>query len=336
MTNAKQRVRETTTTFTKLLPILSFIIPFLILYSFYQASFESTWKGRMYYLFFLWLISLETILSWEQLKTEKRKLKSIRTILIIITLMLPTIYVVATHYSRLNIIITDLAVKSNIKQDWANLMPLSIEYLVFTVLLVLILLTEYGISSLQEYSISTLFLGLVGMIYITDNLYPFGNFTPFQFLVPITAKLAAGTLNLLGYQTLWLGMRYGMPTLIAMDQKGACSPALAIAWPCSGIESLLIYSVTILLFLKKTAIPWKQKIIYFTIGAIVTYSINILRIVTIFILAIYKGDWGRFHDLYGQLYSITWIISYPLIIIGSRALWRKIRCKENATQDASA
>jgi len=124
-----------------------------------------------------------------------------------------------------------------------------------------------------------------------------------------------------------------MPVLRVWDPNNPLKSArFGIAWPCAGVESLIIYTVTILLFLKKTAIPWKHGIIYFIIGAIITYFINILRIVTIFLLAAKYGTqspevWS-FHDFYGQLYSITWIISYPLIIIGTRSLWSKIRKKD--------
>jgi len=126
-----------------------------------------------------------------------------------------------------------------------------------------------------------------------------------------------------------------MPVLIAWDSQGRYSPPFAIGWPCSGVESLLIYSVTILLFLQKSVIPWKHRIIYFVIGGIVTYFINILRIVTIFVIAINGGDVWTFHDYYGQLYSITWIISYPLIIIGSRALWGIIRSWKTGKKDGA-
>jgi len=75
--------------------------------------------------------------------------------------------------------------------------------------------------------------------------------------------------------------------------------------------------------LKKANIPWFHKIVYFTIGAIVAYFINILRIVTIFLIGLNKGDVWAFHDYYAQLYSALWIVSYPLIIIGRRILWSK-------------
>jgi len=334
MLDIVQTIKRNANTLTKLLPLLSFIIPFLVLYSLYSDSFEMTWKGRTYHLFFLWLFLLEMILDWEKLQARKiSKVKSARTIAFIITLLIPTVYVIVANFLGLNSAILNLARQNNIQSPWAEYMPLSTEYLVFAVLFALIILLAYGIDGLTDLSISVFFLGIIGVIYTIDNLYPYGSFTPFQIFVPTTAMFSERVLNLIGYQTEWLGERQGTPVLKAWNSKGVAK--FGIAWPCSGIESLLIYSVTILLFLKKTAIPWKQRIIYFAIGAIVTYFINVLRIVTIFIIGIDSGDIGVFHNYYGPLYSITWIMSYPLIIIGSRALWRKIRNWKTGTKDVS-
>ena len=281
-------------------------------------------------MFFLWLVSLEIILGWEEIQTNKvDKLRSVRTFAFIIALLLPTIYVLIANFLGLNSALVDLAKQSGMGSVWAEFMPLSVEYLVFGVIFAVISLIEYGKERLGDFSISTLLLFAVGTLYIIDNFYPYGRFTPFQFLVLPTTSLAANALNLMGYETTLSFINnhpvYGsIPHLAVKDSQGFWR-GFGIAWPCAGVESLLIYTVTILLFLKKTPIPWKHRIVYFVIGAIVTYFINILRIVTIFTIAINGGDFMRFHDYYGQLYSITWIISYPLIIIGSRLLWRKIR-----------
>lgn len=313
----------------KFLPLLSFILSAAILYFLDPMVFEKTWKGRIFYIFFLWLVSLEMILSWEELQSRKiKRLKSVRTIAFVIALLLPTIYVVAANFYGLNALIADLASKSNI--FWASVMPLSTEYLAFTALFALIIILEYGIRGLKLHLISTFFLGTIGAIYTIDNVYPNGQFTPFQIIVPTTATLAASLLNFMGYRTTWRPTVDGMPDLTVTNSQGG-SIRFQIAWPCSGVESLLIYSVTILLFLKNSTISWKQRIVYFIFGAAITYFINILRIVTIFIIGINSGVPAAmaFHDYYGQLYSITWITSYPLLIIGSRALWGRIRA--NAT-----
>jgi len=344
-------VKRNANILVKFLPILSFIVPLLILYSLYPYSFEQTLMGRNFFLFFLWLVSLETILSWKKLqKNMLDKLGSVRTISFIIVILLPTIYVIAANYCRLNAIIEDLAKRAITLPpgDWqahlAGLAPLSTEYLVFAVFFCLIILLAYGINGLMDFSVSTFFLVTIGVLFTINIIYPFGKFTPLQILVWPTATLAANVLNLMGYETTMsftTSSYYGyMPHLGAWDPKNLLrSASFGIAWPCAGIESLLIYTVIILLFLKKSAIPWKHRIIYFAIGAVVTYFINVLRVTTIFLMAM---DYGfpspqvqRFHDYYGMLYSITWIMSYPLIIIGSRALWGKIRKWKTSTKDAS-
>lgn len=308
------------------LPILAFIAPFMVLYYLFPQSFELTWEGRTYYLFFLWLMVLETILNEKELRTQMWRVKSMRTVVLVMLLSLPTVYVVGANFWGWNGIFLELTQKSNV--PYYNLMPLSFEYLVFTVLFVGIVFTEYGTVNLKNYSITAVFLGAIGAIYTINNLYPYGHFTPFQIFVPTTTMLAAGILNIMGYTTTisysYNAQEGSLPILVARPLQGTAI-GFKIAWPCSGIESLLLFSITIALFLKNSAIPWKQKTVYFAIGAAVTYVINALRIVTIYLIALGGGQITTFHDYYGQLYSISWIMSYPLLIMASRALWGKLR-----------
>jgi len=327
MQNSPKKNERYANFFKKSLPVLSFVIPFIILYFLDPVVFEKTWKGRMFYIFFLWLVSLELILAWEKLQSKLAKVKSTRTIALILVVLLPTIYVVVANFYGVNAMIVNLA--NSHKILWADVMPLSTEYLVFAVLFTLIVLVEFGLVGLKNFSISASFLGIIGIIYTIDNVYPQGSFSPFQIIVPTTTRLAADVLGLIGYHTFWGGIQNGMPILTAWGPQGSFGPT-AIAWPCSGVESLLIYTVTILLFLKNSTISWKQRTVYFILGAVVTYFINVLRIVTIFVIAINHGDWMAFHDIYGQLYSITWIVSYPLLIIGSQMLWAKIKNRRMA------
>lgn len=170
---------------------------------------------------------------------------------------------------------------------------------------------------------------MVGVLYTIDNIYPYGQFTPFQLLVPTTATLAAAVLGVMGYQTN-LTTSGSMPRLTATDPTNPLRTAtFDIAWPCAGIESLLIFTVVALLFLKRMPISLKAKIGYFAVGAAVTYFINILRIITIFTIGMNGGDVQLFHFYYGPLYSIAWIVAYPLIILGSQSLWRKIADKRD-------
>jgi len=326
-------------TVLKLLPLIAFAVPFLWLYYLYPDSFELMWKGRTFQLFFIWLIALELILDWEKLETNKiTKLFSARTFAFIVALALPTIYVWVSNYFGLNVAITDAARQSGVQ--WWDLMALATEYLVFTILYCPMVFLPFGVKGLKIFSVPLFFLLAVGALYTIDNLYPYGQFTLFQFLVPTTTTLAAAVLNLMGYNTTITTqtdpLQGTLPLLTATDPNNLTrSATFAIAWPCAGIESLLIFTVVVLLFLKRMPSSWKAKMGYFAVGAAVTYIINILRIVAFFPIGMDYGIESEqvqlFHFYYGPLYSITWIVAYPLIIFGSQILWRKLKKSRNSS-----
>ena len=214
-------------------------------------------------------------------------------------------------------------------------MPLAIEYLVYTAFYCLMVFLLLGFKGLKSFSVPLFFLVAVGALYAIDNIYPYGQFTLFQFLVPTTTALAAGILNFMGYTTTLTtetdAVRGTLPLLTAVDPTNpARSATFAVAWPCAGIESLLIFTVVVLLFLKRMNVSWKAKVGYFAVGAAVTYLINILRIVAIFLIGMNGQDVQPFHFYYGPLYSIAWIAAYPLIILMSQSIWRKLEKTNSA------
>jgi thaumarchaeosortase len=342
MKNILPKIKQPSVILVKLLPLIAFVAPLALLYLLNpldpylklsaQDSFNFMWKGRAFQLFFIWLIALEFILSWETIKPKISKQNKARLFAVTVALLLPTMYVVLENYSGLNGAIANWALQSGVaSQPFSDSMPLAIEYLVFSVLFCLIVFLSFGKKGLAGFALPALFVGLVGVIYTIDNVFPYGEFTPFQLLVPTTAMLAANALGLMGYVTV-LGTENDMPTLQAAGPLGTAK--FSIAWPCAGIESLLIFTAVALLFLKRMPISWKAKIGYFAVGAAVTYFINVLRIAAIFTIGMEFGvnsnQVQMFHFYYGPLYSITWIVSYPLIILASQGLWRKIKSGQPA------
>jgi len=256
------------------------------------------------------------MLNWDFLKISKKvKINNIQRGISKVFLLSPVLYVIVSNYLGLNSQIRVWAIQSGWKDPWATSLPISIEYFVFAVLYSGVILTMHRNKGLRNMPISTIFLFIVGSIFVVDNIYPYGYFSLFQFFVPATVFVSAKVLNLMGYQTVMKNESLGTPVLKAENFAGTAE--FGIAWPCSGIDSLIIYSVIILLFLKNMGIPIKKRIIIFGIGGLVTYFINSLRIATIFVLAINNGETAaiRFHDYYGHLYSMAWILSYLALIV---------------------
>jgi exosortase/archaeosortase family protein len=321
----------------KTTPIISLALPILLLYYWDPSSFEHTWQGRTFYLFFVWLISLETVLDWEKLQfnfTLKKFFKGyLKTFLFALAVAAPTIYVTVSNHYGLNSWIADIAkqyvlncnpkfFKNNSFDYFANILPISIELLVLTLLFCLIVLLAYGIKNLPVFSGSIFFLGVMGFLFVIDDLYPGGKFTPLQMLVPVTAFFAARLLELFGYTTTVTEAYYHIYGRVSVLKVNNIS-LFGIGWICAGVESLVIYTIVISLFLKKSDISTKRKIFYFVMGAAVTYFLNILRIFTLAMIKLSGGDIWPFHNFYGQFYSITWITLYPLMIVGVEKILKK-------------
>jgi thaumarchaeosortase len=316
----------------KLLPLVALAVPLLLLYMLNPAdqflnvsaqdSFQLMWKGRTFLLFFAWLVALEFILGWEAFKPAAKS--RARFVAASAALVLPTLYVVAEFYLGLNAAVAGWALSGGVA-FWGS-MPLAVEYFAFALLFALASWLLFGKHGLWGFGLPILFAVLVGALYTIDNVYPYGEFTPFQLLVPTTASLAAGVLSWMGYTPV-PGTENGMPTLQVSNGFGTVR--FAIGWPCAGIESLLIFTAVTLLFLLRMKVSWKAKVGYFALGAAVTYFINVMRIVTLFTLGVQFGQNSSqvqmFHYYYGPLYAMAWIVSYPLIILASYAAWRRIR-----------
>ena len=332
------KIKEHSDAIVKLLPLLAFAAPLAVLFLLNpsdsylqvsaQGSFSLMWKGRTFQLFFVWLILLEFILNWDAFKPKITKLKPLSLAVFAVALLLPTFYVLSEYYLGLNGLIANWSMSNGVA--FYDSMPLSLEYLAFAVLFCAIAFFYFGKEGLAKLALPGLFSGLVGIIYLIDNVFPNGEFTPFQIMVPTTATLAAKVLSWQGCTTS-LTTVSGMPTLQATGPLGTAT--FSIAWPCAGIESFLIFTAVILVFLQQLHISWQAKAGYFAVGVVVTYFINVLRIVTIFNIGMQYGvessQVQMFHFYYGPLYAITWIMSYPLIIFGTQIFWRRIRTERS-------
>ena len=360
---------------------ISLAIPILILYCLApNPSFDAFWKGRAFYLLFLWLVFLEILMSSEEFTHERLIVKNpLRLTILIATATIPVIYVILVNLFGFQSTIIELG--KELKIPWVNFnlsrgmmawlqnwsWPLSLEYIVLALCFIAEVWLAYKTKGLKMFSISLLFLSAVGALYMIDTLYPFGSGSaaPFQAIVPITALLAARILNVIGYKTFLIGNETGMPTLLVYDPTDPMKrAAYQIGWPCAGVEGLFLYTLIMLLLLKKTPVyvpsfaykarsillnklysvngkrllPKKCKamikeglslleserfltflaaVVYFSIGAVGTYITNAFRIAAIFVISITQGSAAAstFHDVYGGLLTLTWIMVYMVILM---------------------
>jgi len=298
----------------------AFVVPLIILYIIDSGSFDYLWKGRAPYFLFLWLLFLEAILGWKNLKEDHTTFWTKKTVLAAVILLLPTVYATGLNFG-LNEVILELGkvvgVPAEQFGEWylTHSWSFSFEYVLFATFFVAAIWLLYGVRGLKSFAVSSFFIGGVGVFYMIDTFYPYGTFTILQSFVPVTVSGATVILNFLGYGTRTFSGGTDDLGLIVTG-AGEKTYRAIVSWSCAGSHSLFLYSFMILLFLRGTSISRTRKIIYVVVGAVGTFFVNILRIVAILLAGVNHGASlaATFHEFYGEFFFIAWMFIYLTII----------------------
>ena len=291
--------------------------------------FNYTFKGRLFLLFFLWLFVLESLSNWAKLseKSLKTSRNHFKILAVLICAIIPILYIFSVNFLGLDQTVIKIgeALRGDywrthsaywrliLEGDW----PLSLEYLVFTISFTATILLAYGKKGLKTFSITLALVGGISAFYMIDTIYPYGVLKPLQMLALPTAACAAALLDIMGYNFILYFTPGPESAPVIRPYSQDLSTPVSIQWPCAGVHSLFLYTLIILLLFNKSDISSFRKAIYFIIGAIGTYSVNILRIVSYFIILVNEGIETAqvFHNIYGELYFVVWIFLYILLII---------------------
>ena len=293
--------------------------------------FDYTWKGRLFILFFMWLLVLEYSLNvGQEPKTDQEKLpkSQLKILATYLCALIPIIYIISVNFLGLDQAVIQLgeALRGEYWRanfgDWEHILtaawPLSVEYLMFTVSFVATILLAYGRSGLKKFGISIGLIAGITAIYLTDTIFPYGVLKPLQLLALPTASCAAMFLDLLGcvFTMFYAPGSSAMPIIRTRDLAGK-SVSIGIAWPCAGVHSMFLYTLIMLLLFRKSSMSRFRKLIYFIVGAVGTYLVNVLRIIAYYFIRINSGMSAAetFHDVYGELLFVVWILLYILLIV---------------------
>jgi len=292
--------------------------------------FDYTWKGRMFLLFFLMLFAFESVLVLNGRKlspANQAKPKSrLAALLVIIFALIPLAYIVAINFFGLGQSVLSIgnALRGSywransvywkiiLNGDW----PLTLEYVVFSVSSFACVLAAYGKAGLKFFSISVAFVAGIALFYFLDTWFPYGAFWPLQVWTRPTAACAAGLLKTMGYRFTY-SVAPGLDSTPVFTSGMGLPLSVTIEWPCAGVQSLLLYSLIILLFFKDSAISNMRKAVYFAVGAVGMFGANVLRIALYFTIMVNQGLIAaqNFHNAYGELVSTAWLFIYIFIVL---------------------
>lgn len=335
------RPSDLSSTYKKLLIPFSFLLMLLVAYMVNPLSFQEIWKGRAFYLFFLWLFALEFILGDNSHDTKEadRSTDWARAAVGVMVLLIPVLYLMETQMFGLNYSVMNFGKfigvgagqrASDIGWLTTDSFPYSSEYLIVATSLTLGTYLLLGFKGLKQFSVSIFLLAATGAFYMVDTFMPYGQATSLQGLVPLTATSVAYVLQQTGH----------VVQMVVLEQGGAVQMSVvgaptffSIYWPCAGIQSLFIYTFVILLFLKSSTMSLTAKVITLAIGAVGTFFVNVLRIVSIIDLSITQGmDVAQaFHLYYGEIYFLVYIVIFLFaLVMVQRLLVRRKQSKSVA------
>ncbi len=291
-------------------------------------SFDVTWKGRLFYLVFLWFLVIESATEWQRITDSQPRNRRL-IVASLICAIIPIIYILATNFFGLDLELLKIGRytigihslgSSGEPSDFLHLQwPLSLEYMVFAVFFMSAVILAYKPKGLKVFSISFALLGGIAVAYMIDTIFPFGVFRPLQEMTLPTAATTAALFDILGYNVmLTYPVHSGASLLPSLTvSMGGKTASVAIAWACAGVHSLLLYVLVILVFFKRTNISSFRKLSYFIIGLFGTFFANVLRVFSIIIVMMQYGQEAGmvFHNSYGELYGFTFIFSFILIIV---------------------
>jgi len=166
----------------------------------------------------------------------------------------------------------------------------------------------FSFKNWRFFTVTLIYLVANTSILALDAFFPYDTLGPFQILVPFILYSNSFLLSLFGAKTEIFGN--------IMEIRGENFFRIRVFWPSAGVHSLIIYSFVMLGFLLK--LPLKRKILYFTLGFLGTFFVNIFRI---FLLSYYaafiQADvkiWEEFHSILGEILFLSWLVIYLTLI----------------------
>ncbi len=281
--------------------IASPIIYTLILY---PDTFNMSWnEGRGGFLFALAFIFAELV-------GLKYKIDRKHVYIAIPIIILTFAYFTALDYGLRDYIrIIGEQYKINLIDSWIWMW----DFIVLAVFMTSLLLLFFGKKFIRIAPASPIYLIGSAIILSLDAFFPFDTLGPLQFIVPYVLKIDEWLIN-----TLNLGKAYANNNLLLLSgNKG--SMALQVFWPSAGVHSMIIYTLVMLAFLLKMSIPRRRMIIYFIIGAIGTFTVNMIRIfsLSLFVLMVSANPvaFEEFHSIAGEIMFLPWLAIYLFLIM---------------------
>lgn len=272
------------------------------------SSLLTAWnQGRGGFVFAMLFLALELADSRRWLPSNVSKVRMIGSV----TASLLTLsYFIATRNLGLHSIIENngKALGVPLVFSWVWLW----DYLVFFAFLLFLVPAVFGVRTLRMLPSANVYLLGMAMILSLDSFFPFDALGPLQAVVPIILQTNAFIIRALDLGSVTVSGN----TMILDGNHGVFS--ISVFWPSAGIHSIIIYSLIMLLFLIKIKSTGRRRAVYFVIGALGTFMVNIIRIFVlssyVLLVTVDRVRFEEFHAIAGEILFLPWLLVFLFLV----------------------
>ena len=290
--------------------------PILLLFAVAPDSFLLSWAGfgqlgRGGLFFVLFFLGFD-LLSFG--KTDKIHWSRNRKIKVAVLVAAASLYFVEVGLGQtLTNLIYALGKWLGASGQVSNSFLMSTDYFADTVYLTLLAITLFNVSTIRRVIVSIAFgLGML-IFYLLDAFFPYGSIGPLQFWANFIVAAVATLASVFRLPI------YGLTNHLTIFGLHGTFP-LVVYWPSVGVQSILIFSLVMVVIVAKLEAPPLRKAIYATVGVTGTVCLNIVRIFTISIYGYVYATSGQqldaFHNVIGEIIFPIWIVIFLMVIIG--------------------
>src|SRR5208337_3796937 len=289
-------------------------IPVLFLFIMAPQTFELSWAGfgklgrggLFFVLFFLGfdLLDLPKIkIQW----SIKRKAAGAVIVLVAVVYFLEV--GLGQEFTGL---IFDLGRMLGASGDVSNSFLMATDYVADSIYLAALTAVLFGLGMIRRVITPIVFASGMLVFYLLDAFFPYGSLGPLQFWANfIVAGVAV------------LSRLFGLPIDGFTNHLNISGVhgyfRLVVYWPSVGVQSILIYSVVMVVIAAKLQAPRMRKLIYALVGISGTILLNVVRIFSIAYYGYAYATTGQqldaFHNAIGEILFPIWIVVFLMLII---------------------
>lgn len=289
-------------------------VPILFLFIVASQTFELSWAGfgklgRGGLFFVLFFLGFD-LLDFKKGKIHWTTLRKVAAALVVSA---ATIYFVEVGLGQeVTNFIYSIGRSLGASGEVSNSFLMATDYIGISIYLTILTTVLFSFGTIRRVITPIVFsLGML-VFYMLDAFFPYGSLGPLQFWANFIVAGVALLAKLFGLPI------YGFTNHLTINGLHGYY-RLVVYWPSVGVQSILIYSVVMIVIAAKLQAPFVRKFIYAAVGIAGTILLNVVRIFTIsyygYVYATTGQQLDAFHNAIGEVLFPIWIVVFLVLIL---------------------